>query len=162
MEYSFFAAADPQPDGSCLMFYWIRVPDRPFYLRLFRPCEKSGHHSRGTYVFLRSTGTYGAKTEYHGDNTLLGISSEQREFQDREKSIVPSRHDPTRGFRCSRRFLLLSPPATYIPAHSVRARNRVIRVGEHVFSYEALALTVRLSPQSPPSPTQYSPASLKP
>ena len=40
---------------------------------------------RGNSISQKTTATYDAKTEYHRDTSLLGISTENREFQDKEK-----------------------------------------------------------------------------
>ena len=60
----------------------VAVPTMHLDTRRFKPCVKSTPTTQGTYVSPTSTGTYSAKLKFHGDNTLLGISRPDREFQE--------------------------------------------------------------------------------
>ena len=61
MEYSFYAAAGPQPDGSCWMFYWIRCPRPPLTSPPHSVRARNRSSPAGEHMFpTKTTGTYGA------------------------------------------------------------------------------------------------------
>jgi hypothetical protein len=80
----------PRPAGFTSCFVRLAVPARLHHPRPFRPCAKSTLTSRGTYVSQTSTATYSAKLKFHGDNALLGISTQNRELQENKENPVPS------------------------------------------------------------------------
>jgi hypothetical protein len=82
------------PDGSLCMLLSVAVPARRWLSQPIPSVRKIHPRGRGNSISQTTTATYGAKTEYHRDTSLLGISTENREFQDKENSSVPGRLQP--------------------------------------------------------------------